>query len=145
MDIAHRIDDAVSAGAKIIVGGTRKGNYLEPTILDMVQSDMEIVATEAFGPVISLIRVHAVGDMIQLINQSIYGLQASVFTSDEGTAIRIAQQLEVGSVWINGKPQRGPDHFPFLGIKGSGVGVQGIRYTLESMTRLRPIIMNKPE
>ena len=56
----------------------------------------------------------------------------------------LAQKIDVGTVWINGKPQRGPDHFPFLGIKGSGVGVQGIRYTLESMTRLKPILMNNP-
>jgi len=51
----------------------------------------------------------------------------------------------VGTVWVNGNPQRGPDHFPFLGIKGSGVGVQGIGYTLEAMTRPRPIVMKEPQ
>ena len=54
-------------------------------------------------------------------------------------------KIEVGTVQINFSPQRGPDHFPFLGVKGSGVGVQGIRYTLEAMTRPKSVVLNKPE
>ncbi len=62
-----------------------------------------------------------------------------------GDKLKLADKLEVGTVQINNKPQRGPDHFPFLGIKDSGVGVQGAKYALQSMTRLKPVVINKPE
>jgi glyceraldehyde-3-phosphate dehydrogenase (NADP+) len=144
-EIEARILSAKQGGAKIELGGVRHGNFIEPTILSSVKPDMEIVRIETFGPVVSFIAIKDIEEAIAIINSSTYGLQAAVYTKDEGTGIKIAQRLEVGTVWINSKPQRGPDHFPFLGIKGSGVGVQGIGYSLEAMTRLKPIILNKPE
>ena len=143
-EVEARILAAQKGGAKILLGGVRRGNYIEPTILDRVKPDMEIVRIETFGPVVSFIRVKNIEEAITIINSSTYGLQAAVYTSDEGAGIKIADKLDVGTVWVNSKPQRGPDHFPFLGIKDSGVGVQGIRYSLEAMTRLKPIILNKP-
>lgn len=144
-EVESRIHLAEKGGAKIVLGGVRRGNYVEPTILDRVKPDMEIVRIETFGPVVSFIRISSIEEAIKVINSSTYGLQAAIYTADEGTGIKIANQLDVGTVWINSKPQRGPDHFPFLGIKGSGVGVQGIRYSLEAMTRLKPVILNKPQ
>jgi len=145
MEIENRIIKAKVNGAKILTGGKREANYLEPTILDNVKPTMEIVKVETFGPVLSLIRVKNINEAIEIINASEYGLQASIFTQDEGTGIALARKIEVGTVQINSSPQRGPDHFPFLGIKGSGVGVQGIRYTLEAMTRPKSVVLNKPE
>lgn len=144
-DVKRRIDEAVKEGAHIIYGGEIQGRMIEPTILENVTLDMDIVKTETFGPILCLIRVSRIEEAIEMINKSTFGLQASVFTKDEGTGISVARQLNVGSIQINSKPQRGPDHFPFLGVKGSGVGVQGISYTLESMTRFRPIVLNKPQ
>lgn len=144
-EIEARIVAAERGGAKVLLGGVRRGNYLEPTLLDNVKPDMEIVRIEAFGPVVSFIRVTNIEEAVKIINSSTYGLQAAIYTADEGAGIKIANNINVGTVWINSKPQRGPDHFPFLGIKGSGVGVQGIRYSLEAMTRLKPVIMNKPQ
>ena len=143
--VESRILNACKDGAKILLGGKRKGNYIEPTILDNVSEHSEIVRIETFGPIVSFIAVKDIETAIKIINSSTYGLQAAIYTKDEGTGIKIGKRLEVGTVWINSKPQRGPDHFPFLGIKGSGVGVQGIRYSLESMTRLKPTILNQPE
>lgn len=143
-EVENRIIKAKAAGAEVILGGKRKGLYLEPTILDQVKPYWEIVKVETFGPVVSLISVKNINEAVQIVNSSLYGLQASLFTEDEGTGMRLAEKLQVGTVQINGKPQRGPDHFPFLGIKGSGVGVQGVRYTLEAMTRLKPVVLNKP-
>ena len=143
--VEDRLIKAKVAGAEIVLGGKRKGLYVEPTILDHVKPYWEIVKVETFGPVLSLIRVQNLSEAVRIINESLYGLQACLFTQDEGTAIRLAGKINVGTVQINGKPQRGPDHFPFLGIKGSGVGVQGIRYSLEAMTRLKPIVLNKPQ
>lgn len=144
-EIEKRIMMAKADGARIVYGGNRDGRYIEPTILENVKPTMEVIHTETFGPVVSFIRVKSVDEAIKIINESSYGLQASIFTSDEGAGIKLAQQIDVGTVQINSKPQRGPDHFPFLGIKGSGSGVQGIRYTLEAMTRFKPIVLNKPQ
>ena len=144
-EIEGRIVAAERSGAKIVLGGVRRGNYIEPTILTDVTPNMEIVRIETFGPVVSFIKVKNIEEVVSIVNSSTYGLQAAIYTRDEGAGINLGSKLDVGTVWINNKPQRGPDHFPFLGIKGSGVGVQGIRYSLEAMTRLKPTILNKPQ
>lgn len=148
-EAAKRIEDAIAAsvanGATVVTGGTRKGALIEPTILTGVLPTMPIIAKETFGPVVSFVDVSSFDEAISIINASTYGLQASVFTKDEGTGIVFAGKLGVGSVQINGSPQRGPDHFPFLGVKHSGTGVQGVRYSLEAMSRIRPIVLNKPQ
>ena len=144
-EIEKRILTAKADGAKIMAGGKRNERYIEPTIIDKTIPSMEIVRKETFGPVVSFIRINSIEEAIKIINDSDYGLEASIFTSDEGTGINLSKQINVGTVQINSKPQRGPDHFPFLGIKGSGSGVQGIRYTLEAMTRYKSIILNKPQ
>jgi glyceraldehyde-3-phosphate dehydrogenase (NADP+) len=143
--IEASIQDAVSKGAKIITGGKRDKAMIEPTLLTNVTADMPVIAKETFGPVICFVTVQSLAEAVTIINKSMYGLQASVFTKDEGAGMVFAKQLRVGTVQINGSPQRGPDHFPFLGIKNSGVGVQGVRYSLEAMSRLKPVVINKPQ
>ncbi|HGI4136935.1 TPA: aldehyde dehydrogenase family protein, partial [Streptococcus agalactiae] len=77
-----------------------------------------------------------------IANKSDFGLQSSVFTRDFQKAFDIANKLEVGTVHINNKTGRGPDNFPFLGLKGSGAGVQGIRYSIEAMTNVKSIVFD---
>ncbi|WP_174614643.1 NADP-dependent glyceraldehyde-3-phosphate dehydrogenase [Virgibacillus ihumii] len=136
------IEDATEKGATIVKGNKRSGNLIHPTLLDGVTKDMDIAWEEPFGPVIPVIRVKNVDEAIQIANESEYGLQASIFTKNMEQAIQIGNELEVGSVQINGKTERGPDHFPFLGVKSSGVGVQGIRRSIESMTREKVTVLN---
>ena len=143
-EIEKRILEAVANGAKIVLGGKRNGLYIDPTIITGARPSMAIVHTETFGPVVSVISVKSIEEAVTIINSSDYGLQASIFTSDEGAGISLGKHINVGTIQINSKPQRGPDHFPFLGVKASGVGVQGIRYALEAMTRPRSIVLNKP-
>lgn len=143
--IQSLIDETVKAGAKVVAGGKRTNAYIEPTILTDVRPEMPVVAQEVFGPVVSFISIKDMTEAITIVNNSRFGLQASVFTKDEGSGIVFAKQLNVGTVQINGSPQRGPDHFPFLGVKRSGLGVQGVRYSLEAMSRFRPIVLNKPQ
>lgn len=143
--IQKAIDEAVRGGAKVLAGGKTKAAYVEPTLLTNVTPSMDVVATEVFGPVLSFITVKSIDEAITIINSSKYGLQASVFTKDEGTGFITAKKISVGTVQINGSPQRGPDHFPFLGIRRSGLGVQGVRYSLEAMSRIQSIVMNKPQ
>ena len=133
---------AVEKGAHIVTGGEREGNLLHPTLLDHVTTDMDIAWVEPFGPVLPVIRVKSVEEAIEIANQSEYGLQSSVFTNNLNKAFAIAVQLEVGTVQINNKPERGPDNFPFLGVKSSGMGTQGVRYSIESMTRPKAVTIN---
>jgi glyceraldehyde-3-phosphate dehydrogenase (NADP+) len=139
------IDQSVSAGAKIVMGGKHDKAYIEPTILTGVKADMPVVVNEVFGPVVSFIEVAGMEEAASIINATRFGLQACVFTKDEGTGLVYAKSLNVGTVQVNGSPQRGPDHFPFLGVKHSGIGVQGVRYSLESMSRLKSVVLNKPQ
>jgi glyceraldehyde-3-phosphate dehydrogenase (NADP+) len=141
-EIEQVIQEALSQGAQVATGGKRTGTYIEPTILTNVSKDMRVVKEETFGPVVSFITVSSADEAIGIINDSRYGLQASIFTQDEERAKHLAKRLQVGTVQINGSPQRGPDNFPFMGIKESGLGVQGIRYSLEAMSRLQSIVVN---
>jgi len=143
--IEEAIQTSVKNGAKCVVGGKRDKAMIEPTVLTGVIPSMPIIAKETFGPVVSFVDVASFDEAVAIINRSSYGLQASVFTKDEGSGLVFGKKLNVGTVQINGSPQRGPDHFPFLGVKRSGVGVQGVRYSLEAMSRLRPIVLNKPQ
>ena len=136
------IDDAKEKGATVVTGDKREGNLLYPTLLDHVTSDMKIAWEEPFGPVLPIIRISESEEAVRLANESDYGLQASVFSTDMDKAIGIAQKLEVGTVQLNAKTERGPDHFPFLGVKGSGLGVQGIRESLESVVRDKVTVIN---
>ena len=103
---------------------------------------MRIAWEEPFGPILPVVRVKDVEQAIEIANKSEYGLQSSVFTENINDAFYIADKLEVGTVQVNNKTERGPDHFPFLGVKNSGIGVQGIRYSIEAMTRLKATVIN---
>ncbi len=136
------IDDAIEKGAKLLLGNKRKDNLIYPTLFDNVTTDMRIAWEEPFGPVLPFIRVKSAEEAIEISNNSEYGLQSAVFTKDIDKAFAIAEKLEVGTVQINNKTQRGPDHFPFLGVKSSGMGTQGIRYSIEAMSRPKAIVVN---
>lgn len=136
------IDDAREKGAHLVSGGKREKNIIYPTLFDYVTPDMRIAWEEPFGPVLPIIRVKNKDEAIKIANQSQYGLQSSIFTDNIDDAFYIAYRLEVGAVQINNKTERGPDHFPFLGVKSSGIGVQGIKYSIEAMSRIKGIVLN---
>lgn len=136
------IDDAREKGAHLLAGGKRKENIIYPTLFDYVTEVMRLAWEEPFGPVLPIIRVKDKDEAILIANKSEYGLQASIFTKNIDDAFYIARRLEVGTVQINNKPERGPDHFPFSGVKASGIGTQGIRYSIEAMSRPKGIIIN---
>ena len=136
------IEDAQEKGAQALTPIKREGNLLWPVLFDQVTKDMKVAWEEPFGPVLPIIRVANVEEAIAFANESEFGLQSSVFTNDFKKAFEIAEKLEVGTVHINNKTQRGPDNFPFLGVKGSGVGVQGIKYSIEAMTNVKSIVFD---
>ncbi|HEY7926949.1 MAG TPA: aldehyde dehydrogenase family protein [Candidatus Dormibacteraeota bacterium] len=136
------VEDAVAAGAKLVCGGSRAGNLVQPTLLDLVSPEMDIAWVEPFAPILPVLRVQSAGDAVRLSNRSQYGLQAAIFSRDVDVAMQISLQLDVGTVQINGRTARGPDHFPFIGTKSSGMGTQGVRFSIEAMTRLKSMVFN---
>ncbi|WP_163526999.1 aldehyde dehydrogenase family protein [Halobacillus ihumii] len=136
------IDDALQNGAELVTGNKRADNLIYPTLLDHVHPHMKVALEEPFGPVLPIIRVQDEVDLVSIANESDYGLQASVFTADVQKAMDIGAKLNVGSIQYNAKTERGPDHFPFIGAKNSGLGSQGIRRSIESMTRDKLFVLN---
>jgi glyceraldehyde-3-phosphate dehydrogenase (NADP+) len=136
------VNDALEKGAQLILNKKRKENLFFPMIIFNVNENMEISKKEQFGPVLPISFVKSEAEAIKIINESNYGLQAAVFTNEINKAFRISSQLNVGTVNINQVSQKGPDYLPFIGIKDSGIGVQGINELLKSFTRLKGLIIN---
>lgn len=136
------VNDAADKGAQALTEIKRDGNLICPILFDRVTTDMRLALEEPFGPVLPVIRVSSVEEAISISNQSEYGLQASIFTTNFPQAFAIAEKLEVGTVHINNKTQRGTDNFPFLGAKKSGAGVQGVKYSIEAMTSLKSVVFD---
>ncbi|MFQ5879202.1 MAG: NADP-dependent glyceraldehyde-3-phosphate dehydrogenase [Dehalococcoidia bacterium] len=143
--VQELIDDALARGARLLTGNQRRGNLMWPTVIDRVTPEMRLAWEEQFGPVLPIIRVHDAQEAVRIANKSEYGLQSAIFTRNIDAALGIAHALEVGAVQINGKSARGPDHFPFIGVKASGMGAQGVRYSIEAMTRPKSIVFNLHE
>lgn len=131
------IREAVKEGARVLAGGTRKGNLFVPTLLDNVKPAMKVCCQEIFGPVVTLERYSDWGDVLRRVNDSPYGLQAGVFTRDADRIHRAFQELEVGGVIANDFPTMRVDNFPYGGVKNSGFGREGVRYAMEEMTESR--------
>ena len=136
------VTDAVSRGAKLLTGGKHEGNYYQPTVLDAVPIDARVMWEETFGPVIPIGHVKDVDEAIQLANKSRFGLDSCVFTNDINLARKVAKRLEDGEVTINAAPRHGVGYYPFGGNKDSGIGREGIGYSIEEMTRLKTIVYN---
>ncbi|WP_052664051.1 aldehyde dehydrogenase family protein [Mycoplasmoides alvi] len=142
--IESLINDAKKHNAVIEIGGKRERNFIVPTLISKVTEKMRIAWEEQFGPVLPILEVKDINEAIKIHNMSNYGLQASIFTKNEKIVHTITKELEVGSVNWNKSSSRGPDLFPFLGIKDSGIGApQGIEDTILSMTRYKGLIINK--
>ncbi len=140
--VKELVDDAVSKGAKLLAGGKVSGCYFEPTVLDFVNRNMRIAWEETFGPVVTIIRVKDYEEAIRLSNESEYGLDSCVFTKDIDKAFDVAKRIESGSVHINAHPTHGVGFFPFGGDKNSGMGREGVKYSIEDMSKAHSIVFH---
>jgi glyceraldehyde-3-phosphate dehydrogenase [NAD(P)+] len=136
------VDDAVDKGARLVRGGKHEGAYFEPTVLDSVPLKAKIASEETFGPVVTIVRVKTIADAIERVNESRYGLDSCVFTNNFYTAWRVTKALEEGTVTVNDAPAHGVGYFPFGGNKDSGVGREGVGYSIDEMTRIKTIQFN---
>lgn len=136
------IKDAVKKGAKVLAGGTRKGTLVQPTVLEKVPSNATISCEEVFGPVVILEPVKSIDEAIEMANSVDYGLHGAIFTKDINTAYKAIHGLEVGSVIVNDSTDYRLDQMPFGGVKQSGLGREGIKFSLQEMTEPKVVIFN---
>lgn len=131
------IKESVEGGATIICGGKREGTVFQPTILVNVKETDSISCKEAFGPVVTVNPFKTWDEAIRLVNKSEYGLQAGVYTTNIQKAFQAVDRLEVGGVIINDIPSFRVDNMPYGGVKNSGVGKEGVKYSVEEMTEVK--------
>ena len=141
--LESRMASAVSRGARVLCGGNRRGVILEATLLEGVPKDEAICAKEAFGPVAVLSSFTDFDAALAEVNDSVYGLQAGVFTRDLYKAQRAWDTLEVGGVVIGDVPSWRVDHMPYGGVKSSGLGREGVRFAMEEMTEIRMLVIRQ--
>ena len=139
------VEDALSRGARALQPWRCEGNLIWPMLIDGVTEDMRLAWEEPFGPVVPVMRVASAEAAVALVNRSRFGLQGCVFTRDMNAALSIADAMRTGTVQINAPPARGPDHFPFQGVKDSGIGSQGITNSISLMTKVKTVVLNLPQ
>jgi acyl-CoA reductase-like NAD-dependent aldehyde dehydrogenase len=135
------IEEAVAHGATLLCGGGRRGAVLEATLLEGVDPSLPLSSREAFGPVAILEPFSDFDAALERVNDSLYGLQAGIFTRDLHKANRAWDRLEVGGVVIGDIPNWRVDHMPYGGVKRSGLGREGVRWAIEDMTEIRLLVI----
>lgn len=144
-DAARRVEqwveEAVSAGAKVLTGGARDGAHYAPTVLVDVPADAKVAGEEVFGPVVVVNPVDGVDEAVARVNDSRFGLQAGVFTHDVRTAFRMHRDLDVGGVIVGDVPSYRADQMPYGGVKDSGVGREGLRSAMADLTYERVMVL----
>jgi acyl-CoA reductase-like NAD-dependent aldehyde dehydrogenase len=135
--IDRKIKDAVAAGARVLTGGTYEGNFYQPTVVADVTPNMAAFRDELFGPVAAVTRADNADHALALANNSSYGLSAAVLTNDLQLAMRFALELEAGMVHLNGPTVHDEPTVPFGGVKDSGSGREGGRWSVEEMTEVK--------
>lgn len=133
---------AAKGGARVAVGGGRRGAILEPTVLTDTRPDQQINCEEVFAPVTTVTPYRSFEDALQTVNASRYGLQAGVFTRDVARLMRAWDRLDVGGVMGNEVPAWRVDRMPYGGTKASGVGREGVHFAIEEMTELRLLTLS---
>lgn len=141
--VAAWIEEARQQGAKVLAGGNRQNTYVEPTVLTNTKNTMNVCAKEIFGPVVSIEKYVDFQEAITAVNDSKYGLQAGIFTDSLSEMNAAHNLLEVGGVIINDVPTFRVDHMPYGGVKDSGTGREGVKYTIREMMEPRILVKNK--
>lgn len=136
------VKEALEEGARVLLGGKRKGAFMEPTVLANTRPSMKVCGEEVFAPVVSLEAYDSFDEALSEVNKGLYGLQAGVFTRDMARVLKAYDELEVGGVVINDVPTYRVDNMPYGGVKMSGFGREGVRYAMEEMTEPKLLAFN---
>lgn len=146
-EIARQVHQTVSEGGRLLLGGEAikgPGNYFPPTVIDGVRPGMTAFDEEIFGPVAALITADDADDAVALANRSPFGLSASVWTRDTDRAARIADDLQVGGVFVNKLPVSDP-RIPIGGVKNSGYGRELSHHGVHEFTNVQAVWIETPE
>ncbi|TWT68421.1 aldehyde dehydrogenase family protein [Crateriforma conspicua] len=136
------LDEATTAGAHVATGGEQDGAFVRPAVITDANSTMKIVRDELFGPAVAVQAVADVDTAIAAANDTSFGLSAAVFTRDLDAAMRFARNVDSGNIHINGGPMWRSDLMPYGGVKNSGIGKEGPRYTIAEMTETKMIVLH---
>ena len=136
--------EAVADGARVLTGGSAEGLFFRPTVIVDAPPTAQVCSEEAFAPLVVAFPFSDIGQALDEINASRFGLQAGIFTNDLAHAWRAFDTLEVGGVVINDVPTYRVDHMPYGGIKESGIGREGLRWAIEDMTELKLMVVAQP-
>ena len=139
--IAQQVDESVELGASLIYGGKRidrAGYYYSPTILADITETMPVYKQETFGPVFSVFKCSSVDEMINLANDTDFGLGGSVWSKDRDKALSIARRIETGAVFINDFTKSDP-RLPFGGVKNSGYGRELSEFGIKEFVNVKTI------
>ena len=140
--VGEWIEDAVGQGARLVTGGDRDGTMHAPTILADVDPKMRISCDELFGPAVGITRFESIDEAITMANDTNYGLSAALFTENIDWAMRFAREVHSGNININWGPQWRADLMPYGGLKDSGMGKEGPKYTVEEMTEMKMVVFH---
>jgi len=136
------VKEAVSTGARVVVGGQRRGAIYAPTVVADVKPEMRISRDELFGPAVAVTPFNNIEEAIALANDTIYGLSAGIFTENLEWAMKFAREVQSGNLHVNWGPQWRADLMPYGGLKESGFGKEGPRYAVEEMTELKMVVFH---
>jgi len=131
------VDAAVAAGARLVTGGRHEGPFYHPTVLADVTPEMEIFHTECFGPVGVVVQADDPAHALELANDNAYGLSSAVLTRNIDHAQMFVDGLEAGMVHVNGPTVHDETNVPFGGVRMSGLGREGGRFSIDDMTELK--------
>ena len=137
------IDSAVAGGARLLAGGGCEGNMLEATLLEDAPRDSDVYREEAFGPVVILSKFTDWDAALDEVNDSKFGLQAGLFTSDLHKVLEAWDRLDVGGIVVNDVSSYRVDNMPYGGVRDSGLGREGIRFAMEDMTEIRNMVIRR--
>jgi glyceraldehyde-3-phosphate dehydrogenase (NADP+) len=136
------VNEAVSAGARLLAGGKRHGTIYEPTVLAEVSPAMRVSCDELFGPAVAVTRFEGLDEAIRLANGSNYGLSASIFTANLDRAMRFAREVDSGNLHVNWGTQWRADLMPYGGLKDSGLGKEGPHYAVREMSEEKMVVFH---
>ena len=136
------VREAVSSGARVVVGGQRRGAIYAPTVVADVKPEMRVSCDELFGPAVAVTPFNGIDEAIALANDTVYGLAAGIFTGNLEWAMKFAREVHSGNLHINWGPQWRADLMPYGGLKESGFGKEGPRYAVEEMTELKMVVFH---
>lgn len=137
--ILNWLAEARKAGAQILTGGERTGNMISPAVVVNAPPGIRVSCQEVFGPVAVIYPFETMDEAIDKVNDSVFGLQAGIFTPLVNHALDAARRLQVGGVMINEVPTFRVDQMPYGGVKESGMGREGLKYAIEEMTEMKLI------